>query len=332
MSLYRTKIIGTGKYHPERIMTNHDFAKIMDTNDQWIFERTGIKERRFARKDESNCDMAHKAALMAIEEAGIEANDIDLILYQVTLPDYYFPNSASRLQAQLEITNNCACLDINAACSGYLYGFAMADSFIKTGTYKNILLIGAEKTSNFNSFIDRSTSVLFGDAAGATILTRSNKDESSEVLGTILGSDSSKKDSLAMPNGAGNNPVTHEMLDKNEDKYVFMNGQVVFKSAVKTMAQYSMQLLEGSKINLDSLDWFIPHQANLRIIEAVAHMLKCPMEKVMVNVEKYANTSSASIPVTLNEAVTAGKIKRGDTILMTAFGAGLTSAGILIRY
>ncbi len=332
MSLFKTKIAGTGKYHPKKIMTNDDFAKIMDTNDQWITERTGIKERRFAEKDELNVDMATAAAKMAIEEAGISPDDIDFILYQVTLPDYFFPNSASRLQEKLGINNKCPSLDLNAACSGYLYGFVLADNLIKTGAYKNILLIGAEKTSNFNSFVDRGTSVLFGDAAGATILTRAGEGEASEVLGSILGSDSSKLDSLAMPNGAGANEVTHDMLEKNQVKDVVMVGQTVFKNAVKTMSQYSLQLLDQAGLTMDELNWFIPHQANLRIIEAVGHMIKCPAEKVIINVQKYANTSSASIPVTFNEGLSEGKIKRGDTVLMTAFGAGLTSAGILVRY
>ncbi len=332
MSKYQTKILGTGKYHPSKVMTNDDFAKIMDTNDQWITERTGIKERRFAEKDELNVDMATHAAKMALKEANLQPDDIDFILYQVTLPDYYFPNSASNLQEKLGITNKCPALDINAACSGYLYGFVLADSLIKSGLYKNILLIGAEKTSNFNAFKDRSTSVLFGDAAGATVLSRSSEGESSAVLGSVLGSDSSKLDSLAMPNSAGANEVTHEMLENFEDKKVVMNGQVVFKNAVKTMAKHSLELLDNAGISMDELSWFIPHQANLRIIEAVGQMVKCPQEKVIVNVQKYANTSSASIPVTLNEGIAEGKIKRGDTILMTAFGAGLTSAGILIRY
>jgi 3-oxoacyl-[acyl-carrier-protein] synthase-3 len=330
--MYRSKILGTGKYHPERVMTNFDFEKMLDTSDKWITERTGIKERRIARVDESCCDMSTAAAKQALEESGLEPNDIDMILFQVTLPDHYFPNTASRLQEQLGITNKCACLDINAACSGYLYGYVLADSLIKSGVYENILVIGCEKTSTFNDMKDRSIAVLFGDAAGATILGRTPKDEGSEVLGTVLGSDSSKKDSLAYPNGAGVNPVTKELIDAGTDRKVIMNGQTVFKNAVKTMASYSMQLLENANINLDGLDWFVPHQANLRIIEAVAHMLKCPMDKVLVNVQKYANTSSASIPVTLNEGIAEGKIKRGDTVLMTAFGAGLTSAGLLIRY
>ncbi|MBL7665926.1 MAG: ketoacyl-ACP synthase III [Bacteriovoracaceae bacterium] len=332
MASFKTKISGTGKYHPTKVMTNFDFEKLMDTNDQWITERTGIKERRIAKPEETTVSMSTAAAKMAITEAGIDPNEIDMILFQVTMPDQFFPNSASFLQEALGITNKCACLDINAACSGYLYGFTIADSLIKNGIYKNILLIGAEKTSAFNGFKDRNTAVLFGDAAGATLLSRAERSESSEVLGTILGSDSSKKDSLAMPNGGAASPITKEIIERGEEKLVVMNGQVVFKTAVKTMAQYSAELLEKSGLGLDGLDWFIPHQANLRIIEAVAQMVNCPANKIISNVDKYANTSSASIPVTINEAVASGKIKRGDTILMTAFGAGLTSAGVLIRY
>jgi 3-oxoacyl-[acyl-carrier-protein] synthase-3 len=329
---FKTQIIGTGHYVPTKTMTNEDIAKLVDTNNQWILERTGISERRIADPEkEYPSEMAIVAARQAIESAKMSPNDIDLILFSITIPDMFFPNTASILQQKLGITNNCPCLDISAACTGYLYGLGIADSFIKQGHYKNILLIGCEMTSQFNNWEDRSTCILFGDGCGATILGRSEDNSSSDFHQWKLASDSSKKDALMLPKGAAKHPITHEILEKRE-QYVSMDGQQVFKAAVKTMSALCAQVLEQSQLNLDQVDWFIPHQANLRIIEAVGKRLGFPGEKTITNVQKYANTSSASIPIALNEAIRSGTIKRGDRLLFSAFGAGLTSGAIALTY
>jgi 3-oxoacyl-[acyl-carrier-protein] synthase-3 len=330
--MYNTKIIGTGKYHPAKVMTNDDLAKMVETSDEWIVQRTGIKERRIGsiENHEYPSGMAVHAAKDAIKNAGLEPNDIELILFSVTLPDMFFPNTASQLQFALGMTNNCPALDINAACSGWIYGITIADSLIKTGVYKNILLVGCEMTSTFNNWQDRNTCILFGDGCGATVISRADKDES-YVIATKLGSDGTKKDSLILRNGGAKSPITHAILDAR-GQYCEMDGQTVFKNAVKTMASHCAAILDEQKISLDEIDWFIPHQANLRIIETTASLLKFPMERVIVNVEKYANTSSASIPAAMHEAFVDGRIKRGQKILMAAFGAGLTSGAALIKF
>lgn len=333
MQLYKTKITGTGKYHPSKIMTNDDISKIVETSDEWITQRTGIKERRIAdiEKEEYPSGMAEHASRQAIKNAGLEPNDIDLILFSVTLPDMLLPNTASQLQARLGITTQCACLDINAACTGWVYGLQMANSLIQTGVYKNILLVGTEMTSGFNNWEDRSTCVLFGDGSGVTVLSRAEADSESFVLDSIMGSDSSKRMALALPKGGSMARITQEVLD-NKEQFVTMDGQVVFKAAVKTMAQHCATLLERNSLSLDDIDWFIPHQANLRIIETVGKLLSFPMERVIVNVEKYANTSSATIPTAMHEAIEDGRIKRGQKIMFAAFGAGLTSGAAIIQF
>ncbi|MCB9091693.1 MAG: ketoacyl-ACP synthase III [Halobacteriovoraceae bacterium] len=331
--MYKTKILATGHCVPNKILTNDDLSKMVDTSDQWITERTGIKERRIAdlSKGEYPSTMAAAAAKEAFSKCNLEPNDIDLILFSVTIPDMFTPNTASWVQKHLGITNNCACLDINAACSGYLYGLTVADAFIKAGNFKNILLFGCELTSRFNNWEDRSTCVLFGDGCGVSILTRAEENEASEVLGTVLGCDSSKGEALILRAGGAVKPITHEVLE-NREQFISMDGQVVFKSAVKTMTSQCAQLLEQTGLTKDDVTWFIPHQANLRIIEAVAHRFEFPKEKTIINVQKYANTSSASIPIGMNEALNDGKINRGDLVLLTAFGGGLTSGTVLLRY
>lgn len=333
MKMFRTKILGTGSFVPDKVLTNEDIAKRVDTNHQWIVERTGIHTRRIAdpSKGEVPSGMAKEAALRALEMANLTPNDIDLILFSVTIPDMFFPNTASVLQEKLGMTNNCACLDINAACSGWIYGYPMADAMIKTGVYKHIMLVGCEMTSGFNNWDDRNTCILFGDGCGVTILGRSGENEESHVYSSVLSSDSTKKDHLILPAGGSAKKVTQEVLDKNE-QWVTMNGMEVFKAAVKTMASHCEKLLQENNVTIDQIKWFVPHQANLRIIEATANRINFPMEKVAINVDKYANTSSASIPIALDELAREGKIERGDIILMAAFGAGLTSGAVLIKY
>ena len=327
----QTQILGTGKYHPTNIVTNEDLSKRVDTSDEWIIQRTGIKERRIGdlAQDDVPSGMAAKAAKIAIEQAGLAVDDIELILFSTTLPDYMFPNSASVLQHKLGMSNKCACLDINAACTGWVYGLTIADALIKTGVYKKILLCGTEMTSHFNNWDDRSTCVLFGDGSGAVVLGCS--ESGSEIIDSVLSSDASKKDSLILPCGGAVEPVRQKTLDENR-QWMAMDGQTVFKNAVKTMSSHCATLLKRNNLTVDDVDWFIPHQANLRIIETTGQLLKFPAEKTIVNVEKYANTSSASIPAALHEAVMDGRIKRGQILLFAAFGAGLTSGATLLRF
>lgn len=332
MTLFSTQILGTGKYHPEKILTNEEISKRVDTSDEWIVQRTGIKQRRIGdlSKDECPSGMAVTATKEAVKNAGLKLEDIDLILFSVTLPDMFFPNSASQLQGKLGLSGKCGCLDINAACTGWLYGLQMADALIKAGVHKTILLVGSEMPSGFNNWDDRSTCVLFGDGCGVTLLGRTTDKSSSRVIDSIVNCEGDKGDALIMKNGAALGRITHEILDKNE-QWMTMDGQVVFKTAVKTMSTQSAQLLERNNLTIDDIDWFIPHQANLRIIELTAKLLNYPMEKVIVNVQKYANTSSASIPVAIHEALMDGRLKRGQKILMSAFGSGLTSGAALIE-
>lgn len=222
-------------------------------------------------------------------------------------------------------------MDINAACTGWIYGVQVANALIQTGVHKNILVVGTEMTSSFNNWEDRSTCILFGDGSGAVVLSRSEGGEGSEVIDSVLGCDGTKSESLILKNGGAKSPITHEILD-NKEQYVTMDGQIVFKNAVKTMASHCATLLKRNNLTVDDIDWFIPHQANLRIIETTAGLLKYPMDKVIVNVDKYANTSSASIPSALHEALQDGRVKRGQTLLMAAFGAGLTSGAALIKF
>lgn len=332
MTFYQSKITGTGHYVPQKILTNNEIATFVDTNDQWIVERTGIKERRISDPEtEYPSAMATHAAKEAIKKAGLQPNDIELILFSITIPDFFFPNTASVLQENLGMTQPCACLDISAACSGYIYGLSIADAFIKTGQYKNILLIGCEMTSRFNNWEDRNTCILFGDGCGATVISRAETQESSRVLGFMLASDSSKKDALIMKCGGSRTPITQEVLAERR-QFVTMDGQQVFKAAVKTMALLCEQVIAKAHLTNKDINWFIPHQANLRIIEAVGNRFDFPKDKVIINVDKYANTSSASIPIAMSEAIIAGKINRGDYILMAAFGAGLTSGALLLQY
>jgi 3-oxoacyl-[acyl-carrier-protein] synthase-3 len=330
---FNTKILGTGSFLPDKILTNDDIAKRVDTNHQWIVERTGIHERRIAdpSKDETPSGMAAKAARKALEAANLTPNDIDCILFSATIPDMFFPNSACHLQEKLGITNMCPALDVNAACTGWLYLLPMADAMIKTGLYKHILVVGSEMTSSFNNWDDRNTCILFGDGCGVAILGRASENEDSQIYSSVLAADSTKKDHLALPAGGAIRRITHEVLDKGEN-WVTMNGQEVFKAAVKTMASLAERVIHESGKQMSDVDWFIPHQANLRIIEAVGQRFNFPPEKVIINVDKYANTSSATIPIALDEAIRAGKIKRGDNILMAAFGAGLTAGAIYLKY
>lgn len=333
MKLFNTKILGTGSYLPEKVLTNYDIAKRVDTNHDWIVERTGIHQRRIANlaNGENPSGMAKIATQKALEAANLTPNDIDCILFSSTLADQPMPNSASVLQEKLGITNNCPALDVNAACSGWVYLLPMADAMVKTGLYKHILVVGSEVLSSFNNWDDRNTCILFGDGCGVAILGRASESEDSQVYSTVLSSDSTKKDHLTLWAGGSNKRITKEVIDNNEH-WMTMNGQEIFKAAVKTMAAHSEKVVKDSGKTLNEVDWFIPHQANLRIIEAVGNRFGFPPEKVVINVDRYANTSSATVPVALDEAIRDGRIKRGDNVLLAAFGAGLTAGAVFLKY
>lgn len=333
MKLFNSKILGTGSFLPEKIVTNHDIAKRVDTSHDWIVERTGIHTRRISdlAKDEGPSGMATLATQKALEAANLTPNDIDLILVSATMPDQVMPNTASTLQQKLGITNNCPALDVNAACSGWIYLLPMADAMIKTGLYKHILIVGSEMLSSFNNWDDRNTCILFGDGCGVAILGRASENEESQIYSSVLTCDSTKKDHLTLMAGGACKRTTHEILTNNE-QWLTMNGQEIFKAAVKTMTSHADKVVKDVGMTMNDVDWFIPHQANLRIIEAVGNRYNIPMEKVIINVDKYANTSSASVPTAFDEAIRSGKIKRGQNILMAAFGAGLTAGAVFLKY
>jgi len=318
---------------PEKVVSNFDIAKRVDTNHDWIVERTGIHTRRISdlSKDECPSGMAAMATKRALEAANLTPNDIDLILLSSTMADQAMPNTASVLQEKLGITNLCPALDVNAACSGWIYLVPMADAMIKTGLYKHILVVGSEMLSSFNNWDDRNTCILFGDGCGVAILGRASENEESQIYSSVLTSDSSKKDHLTLLAGGACKRITHEILEKNE-QWMTMNGQEIFKTAVKTMTSHADKVVKDAGMTMEDVDWFIPHQANLRIIEAVGNRYNIPMQKVIINVDRYANTSSASVPTALDEAIREGKIKRGQNILMAAFGAGLTAGAVFLKY
>jgi 3-oxoacyl-[acyl-carrier-protein] synthase-3 len=321
-------IIGTGSYVPERILTNDDLAKIVDTSDEWITTRTGIKERRIAAKDEQTSDMGTKAALKAIEQAGIAPTDIDLILVATATPDMLFPATACFVQKKIGATN-AACLDISAACAGFLFGVEIAQQFITSHTHDIVLVIGAEKLTSITNWTDRNTCVLFGDGAGAAIL--GHRGSGHGVISTHIGSDGQYADILFMPGGGSRCPITKENADKNLAT-IHMMGKEVYKQAITAMLSASQKALEQAGLSIEDISCVIPHQANLRIIEGIADRLKIPLEKFYVNLDKYGNTSAAAVAIALDEANRSGRIKSGDYILMVVFGGGLTWASTVIEW
>ena len=321
-------IIGTGSYVPEKILTNADLSKMVDTTDEWITTRTGIKERRIAGKDEFTSDMATKAALSAIEQAGISPKEIDLILLATATPDMLFPATACLVQNKLGATN-AACLDISAACAGFLFGVEIAQQFITSHTYETVLVIGAEKLSSITNWTDRNTCVLFGDGAGAAVLR--HRGSTHGVIATHVGSDGQYADILFMPGGGCRTPITPENADQNLST-IHMSGKDVYKQAVIAMLNASKKVLDQAGLSIDDIACVIPHQANLRIIEAIADRLKIPRERFYVNLDRYGNTSAAAVAIALDEANRTGRIKAGDYVLMVVFGGGLTWASTVIEW
>ena len=322
-------VVGTGRGLPAHVMTNHDFASIgIETSHEWIFERSGIVERRLARNGETTCSMAADASRKAMEVAGVHPGEIDVIVLSTATPDRLLPATAVDVQAELGATR-AAAFDISAACSGWLYGMSTAEGLIMSGTAETALVIGSEKMSAIVDWKDRSTCVLFGDGAGAAVLKRSKQGKG--ILSAYMRSDGKLADLLYRPDGGATTPMSADVLEKRSH-LVRMAGREVFKHAVRSMSDAADRALDGARLTGSDIDLMIPHQANVRIIEATAKHSGIPMEKVYVNVDRYGNTSSASIPIALNEAIESGRIKDGSTVMMVAFGAGFTWASMIIRF
>ena len=319
-----SKIIGTGSYLPEKIVTNADLEKILDTSDQWIQDRTGIRERRIAHEDESSSDMAEVAAQRAMEAAGVNPEEIGLIVVGTTTPDLVFPSTACLLQSRLSLPD-CGAMDVNAACSGFMYALSVADKYVRCGDVKKALVIGVDKLTAMLDWNDRGTAVLFGDGAGAVVLEASDE---AGILSTHIHAAGRHADLLGVDVGVG----TGFKAEPRGGVLMRMKGNEVFKVAVRTLGRIVDETLAHNKMKKSDLDWLIPHQANYRIITATAKKLGMTMDQVVVTVDKHGNTSAASVPLALDEAVRSGKIKRGDHLLLEAFGGGFTWASALVKY
>jgi 3-oxoacyl-[acyl-carrier-protein] synthase-3 len=331
--MFRAKIAGVGHYVPDQVITNHDLEKMMETSDEWIRERTGIVERRWVKEDENNVDLAEKASLRAIDQAQLKPEDIDFIIFTTLSPEYYFPGTGCLLQDRLNLPTIGA-LDVRNQCSGFIYGLAVADQFIKTGMYKNILLVGSEVQSRG---IDKSTrgrdvAVIFGDGAGAAIISRSD-DENKGILTSHLHAEGKyAKELWGEDPGSVKEPrISHEIVDSGSI-WPYMNGKQVFKNAVTRFPQVILEALQAAGLDKKEVDLVIPHQANQRITDAVRMRLELKEEQVYSNIAKYGNTTAASIPIALSEAIEQGKIKDGSLVCMAAFGSGFTWAASLVRF
>ena len=316
-----SKIIATGSYLPEKILTNKDLEKTVDTSHEWIVERSGINQRHIAAQDELASDLATRAAQRAIETAGLSPSEIDLLIVATTTPDMVFPSTACIVQSKLGISGSPA-FDVQAVCCGFVYALNIADLFIKSGQASNALIIGAEVYSRILDWNDRTTCVLFGDGAGAVVLSSS---EEPGILKTKLHADGSFRDKLCVPGWVNAGEISGSPM-------VTMDGGAVFKFAVKVFEQTARELLDEANLSIDDVDWFIPHQANIRIMESTAKKLKLPREKLIATVDHHGNTSAASIPLALDEAVQAGKVDRGDLLLLEGVGGGFTWGGALVKY
>ncbi len=326
--MLKAKITATGSYAPERRLSNHELEKMINTSDAWITERTGIKERRIANDSETTSELAYYASKNALGKCNIKPDELDLIIVATVSGDMPFPATACILQKLLEAKNAVA-FDINAACSGFIYGMSIANSFIQTGAYKKILLVGVEVLSKFLDWSDRNTCILFGDGAGAAILEPTNLENG--ILSTHLYSDGSLWEFIHLPGGGSKHPTSQYTIEKKLH-YIKMKGNETFKVAVKTLESLVIDTLKENNLDPSQLSLLIPHQANLRIILAAAKRLGISMDKVLVNVDRYGNTSAASIPIALDEALCSGRIKKNDYILLEAFGAGLTWASALLKW
>ncbi len=319
-----TRIAGTGSYLPEKVVTNQDLEKVMDTSDEWIRERTGIKRRHIAADDETSSDMALVAAQRAMTMAEVEPADIDLIIIGTVTPDKVFPSTACIVQRRLGI-QGCPAFDVQAACSGFIYAMDLADRYLRTGTARNALIIGCEMLSRLTDWDDRATAVLFGDGAGAAVLQPSDEPG---IISTHIHSDGQYEDLLQVPAGIS---LGYDAVC-GEKAFIQMEGNAVFRRAVATLGSIARETLDGNGIDKHDIDWLVPHQANLRIISAAAKKLDLSMDHVVVTVDEHANTSSASIPLALDTAVRDGRIRRGQLLLFEAFGAGFTWGSALLRF
>ena len=319
-----SRIIGTGSHLPEKVLTNHDLERMVETSDEWIAERTGIRKRHVVSDGETTCDLAEQAARRALEASGRRLDEIDLIIVATTTPDRVFPSTACLLQQRLRI-HGCAAFDIQAVCTGFVYALGVADKFIRTGAAKCALIVGAESLSRIVDWTDRTTCVLFGDGAGAVILAA---DSEPGILSTHLHADGKYENLLTVPWGVSSG---YDALRAGSG-YIEMKGNEVFKVAVNTLGRIVDETLQYNGIDKAEIDWLIPHQANIRIIQATARKLKLPMDRVVVTVHEHGNTSAASIPLALDVAVRDGRIARGDLIMMEAFGGGFTWGSALLRY
>jgi len=318
------RVLGTGGYLPEKVLTNHDLEKIVDTSDQWIRDRTGIVQRHVAAEGQTTVDLAEQASLKALEMAGVAATDIDLIVVATTTPDRIFPSTACLLQARLGISG-CPAFDVQAVCTGFVYALGVAEKFIKTGSAKKALVVGAETLSRILDWNDRTTCVLFGDGAGAVVL---GADEETGILSTHLHADGNYEELLRVPYGVS------QGLDKVQagEAFIEMRGNEVFKMAVNTLGRIVDETLAANQLQKSDVDWLVPHQANIRIINATAKKLRMSTDHVVITVDKHGNTSAASIPLAFDHAVRQGDIQRGEMILMEAFGGGFTWGSALLRY
>jgi len=330
MATASTVILGTGCYAPARILTNADLAKMVDTSDEWIRTRSGIRERHIAGPNEAASDMAVAAANAALIDAKLTAADIDLLIVATVTPDQVLPAVSCTIQHKLGVPTHAACFDLNAACSGFVYALDTACAMLSSGRYQHALVIGVEKLSAITDWEDRTTCVLFGDGAGAAVVGKTDRPNVG-LIGTKLGAYGDSVDLLCIPKGGSSAPATAETIAAG-DHLLKMKGKEVFKIAVRAMEEAARDILEQHHLRADQIALVIPHQANLRIIEAISQYLELPMERFYVNVDRYGNTSSASIPIALDEARKAGRIKPGDVTLLVAFGAGLTYGAALLRW
>ena len=326
--LFSAGIIGIGSYVPEKVITNQDLEKIVDTSDEWIVTRTGIRERRIAAEEQATSDLGTIAARRALENAGIRAEELDLIIVATVTPDMNFPSTACLIQNNLKAAR-AAAFDVEAACSGFLYSLATANQFIATGFYRNILVVGAECLSRFTNWKDRNTCILFGDGAGAAIVGR--VEQGYGMLSHCMGADGSGGDLLKLRAGGSRLPASLETVE-NDLHYVHMDGSEVFKFAVRIMVTAAGEAIRLAGMTKEDLDYLIPHQANIRIIKEAAKRLDMSADRVWVNLDKYGNMSAASIPVALDEAVRSGRIRKGDNICMVGFGGGLTWASCIMKW
>ncbi len=326
--MIHARITGTGSSVPKKIITNFDLEKLVDTSDEWITERTGIKERRIAEKGQCTSDLAYDAARKALKAAGLPAEELDLIIVATMTPDKILPSMGCIVQEKLG-AKKAAAFDIYAACSGFIYGMSMAHAYIKSETYKNVLLIGAEILSRFVDWEDRTTCILFGDGAGAAVLQRHAGKRG--ILSTHLHSDGMLGDLIHVPGGGALHPASHDTIRKRMH-FIKMKGNETFKAAVRSLEGVVQEALEHNKVKPEDIDFLVPHQANLRIIQAMAQRLNMPMDKVVLTLPKYGNTSAASIPMALDEAVRDGRIRENHLLLFEAFGGGLTWASALVRW